>query len=235
MTMTPTPSPTASPGAEPGSLASHFEALLRYCAQANGAQGQSLAAAAHADSRLTQDIDSLGSLRAAAVLIAVTRPKPAEPSRVVLTLRSEKLTSHAGQVSLPGGSCDPEDSSRQETALREAEEEIGLPREAVEVIGQMGAIALPSGFEITPIIGLIDSGLTLTPCPREVADIFHPPLDLLMTPQAYLRSSAHYRGAERTILELGYEGFRIWGATAAILHSLAKQVQAERSRGTVLG
>jgi 8-oxo-dGTP pyrophosphatase MutT (NUDIX family) len=87
----------------------------------------------------------------------------------VLTLRSEKLKSHAGQVSLPGGSCDPEDSSRQETALREAEEEIGLPRDAVEVIGQMGAIALPSGFEITPVIGLIDSGLQLTPCPREVA------------------------------------------------------------------
>ena len=227
MTTTPTPKPESSNEARPGSLAPHFDALLRYCARANVAHGQSLAAATHADSRLTQDIDSLRSLRAAAVLIAVTRPKPAEPSRVVLTLRSEKLKSHAGQVSLPGGSCDPEDSSRQETALREAEEEIGLPRDAVEVIGQMGAIALPSGFEITPVIGLIDSGLQLTPCPREVADIFHPPLELLMTPPAYLRSSAHYRGAERTILELPYEGFRIWGATAAILHSLAKQVQTE--------
>ena len=226
MTVKPTLKPDASKEAGLAALPPHYDALLRYCAQ-----NQQLAAAAHADSRLSQDIDSLGSLRPAAVLIAVSRPQPTQPSRVVLTLRSETLSSHAGQVSLPGGSCDPEDASHRDTALREAEEEIGLPRDAVEVIGEMGAIALPSGFEITPIIGLIDEGLPLTPCPREVAAIFHPPLDLLMTPHAYSRSSAHYRGAERTILELPFEGFRIWGATAAILYSLAKQVTTELPRG----
>ena len=224
MTVKPTLKPNASQEAGLAPLAPHFDALLRYCSQ-----GQQLVAAAHADSRLTQDLGAMESLRPAAVLIAVSRPKPMQPSRVVLTLRSEQLKSHAGQVSLPGGSCDAEDKSRTETALREAEEEIGLPRNAVEVIGQMGAIALPSGFEITPIIGLIDDGLKLVPCPREVADIFHPPLELLMTPQAYSRSSAHYRGAERTILELPFKGFRIWGATAAILYSLAKQVAAQLS------
>ena len=87
-----------------------------------------------------------------------------------------------------------------------------------------GEISLPSGFRITPVIGLIDAGLTLTPCPDEVADIFHPPLDLLLDPTAYSRSITHYRGADRAIFELPYEGFRIWGATAAILYSLAKQV-----------
>ena len=178
----------------------------------------------HADPRIHHDILSPSSLRAAAVLIAVSRPSNAQASRVVLTLRSEKLKSHAGQVSLPGGTCDEEDADVIDTALREAEEEVGLARAAVEVIGQMGEISLPSGFRITPVIGLIDAGLTLTPCPDEVADIFHPPLDLLLDPRAYSRSVTHYRGADRTIFELPYEGFRIWGATAAILYSLAKQV-----------
>ena len=179
----------------------------------------------HADPRIHRDIISPSSLRAAAVLIAISRPSSAEISRVVLTLRSEKLKSHAGQVSLPGGTCDAGDENAIDTALREAEEEVGLARTSVEVIGQMGEISLPSGFRITPIIGLIDAGLALTPCPDEVADIFHPPLELLLDPEAYSRSTTYYRGADRTIFELPYEGFRIWGATAAILYSLAKQIK----------
>jgi 8-oxo-dGTP pyrophosphatase MutT (NUDIX family) len=180
----------------------------------------------HIDPRILADISEDTALRAAAVLIAVSRPTSSEASRVVLTLRSEKLSSHAGQVSLPGGSCDEQDCDAVATALREAEEEIGLAREEVEVIGQMSEIALPSGFKITPVVGLINSGIALTPCPREVAAIFHPPLDLLLDPDAYSRSTAYYRGADRTILEMPYEGYRIWGATAAILYYLAKQIRA---------
>jgi len=179
----------------------------------------------HADPRILQDIVSPSSLRAAAVLIAVTKPTMTDVSRVILTLRSENLKSHAGQVSLPGGTCDAGDDSAIATALREAEEEVGLARSSVEVIGQMSEISLPSGYRITPIVGLIDAGLTLTPCIDEVADIFHPPLDLLLDPSAYSRSTTRYRGADRTIFELPYEGFRIWGATAAILYSLARQVR----------
>lgn len=179
----------------------------------------------HADPRTHADVSHHDSLRAAAVLIAVTRPEENNNSKVVLTLRSENLNSHAGQVSLPGGTCDQNDCDATATALREAEEEIGLDRRQVEVIGHMGDIALPSGFLVTPVVGLIDSGLSLTPCPDEVADIFYPPLELLLNPNIYTSVTAQYPQGERTILELPYEGYRIWGVTAAILHSLARKLQ----------
>ncbi len=163
-----------------------------------------------------------GSLREAAVLIAVSRPGgDASPSKVVLTVRSENLKSHAGQISLPGGSIEPDDADLTAAALREAEEEIGLPPKHVEVIGELGPMALPSGFLVTPVVGLIPPGLAFTPCSREVADIFETPLDLILNPEAYVRSSYLHAGVNRRTLELHYEDYRIWGATAAILHRLA--------------
>ena len=152
----------------------------------------------------------------------MTRPGgEGSASHVVLTVRSENLNSHAGQISLPGGSCDPADSDLAATALREAEEEIGLPREQVEVAGELGPMALPSGFLVTPVVGLIPPGLDFTPCSHEVADIFQTPLDLILDPEAYVRSSYILAGVKRQTLELCYEDYRIWGATAAILHRLA--------------
>ena len=215
------PSPLGTPeSSRPSQIDPYFDALLRYFSQpCDNARIE------HPDPRIDSDILQRDSLRAAAVLIAVTRPRLDAHSRVVLTLRSEHLKSHAGQVSLPGGTCDAGDRDAIDTALREAEEEVGLQRDRVEVIGCMGEIALPSGFRITPVVGLIDDGLGLTPCPDAVADIFHPPLSLLLEPSAYARSTAHYRGADRTILELPFEGYRIWGATAAILHSLARKLR----------
>ena len=162
------------------------------------------------------------SLREAAVLIAVSRPGGnSAPSKVVLTVRSENLKSHAGQISLPGGSIEPHDADLTAAALREAEEEIGLPPKQVEVIGELGPMALPSGFLVTPVVGLIQPGLAFTPCSREVADIFETPLDLILNPEAYVRSSYLHAGVKRGTLELHYEDYRIWGATAAILHRLA--------------
>lgn len=162
------------------------------------------------------------SLRKAAVLIPVSRPvREAPSSRVVLTVRSENLKSHAGQISLPGGSIEPGDKSLADAALREAEEEIGLPPKQVEVIGELGPMALPSGFLVTSVVGLIPPGLAFTACSREVADIFETPLDLILNPEAYVRSSYLHAGVKRGTLELHYEDYRIWGATAAILHRLA--------------
>ncbi len=162
------------------------------------------------------------SLREAAVLIPVSRPDDDHAaSNVVLTVRSENLRSHAGQISLPGGSIESGDADLAAAALREAEEEIGLPGEQVEVIGELGPMALPSGFLVTPVVGLIPPGLEFTACSREVADIFQTPLDLILNPEAYVRSSYIHAGVKRGTLELHYEDYRIWGATAAILHRLA--------------
>ena len=173
------------------------------------------------NSRRDEKHPSPESLREAAVLIAVSRPRDFTPSNVVFTVRSENLKSHAGQISLPGGSIEPEDANLAAAALREAEEEIGLPPKQVEVIGELGPMALPSGFLVTPAVGLIPPGLEFTACSREVADIFQTPLDLILNPEAYARSSYLHAGVKRRTLELRYEDYRIWGATAAILHRLA--------------
>ena len=89
-------------------------------------------------------------------------------------------------------------------------------------------MALPSGFHITPIVGLIDPGLSFTPAPDEVADIFQVPLELVLDLNAYEASYMTYNDVERKVLELHYEDYRIWGATAAILHHLAMQVAKHR-------
>lgn len=165
------------------------------------------------------------ALRKASVLIPITRHKPGKNSEIVLTVRSENLNSHPGQISLPGGSEEASDSDVVATALRESEEEIGLAQGDVEVIGRLGDMALPSGFQITPIVGLIEPDLEYVPCPIEVAEIFHAPLHLLMNPDAYKATSMTYDNQSRKVLELQFERFRIWGATAAILYHLAQMIE----------
>ncbi len=165
------------------------------------------------------------ALRKASVLIPVTRHRPGKSSEIVLTVRSENLNSHPGQVSLPGGSEESIDSGVVATALRESEEEIGLAQSNVEVIGRLGDMALPSGFQITPIVGLIEPDLEFVPCPIEVAEIFHAPLSLLMNPDSYNATSMTYDNQARKILELQFKRFRIWGATAAILYHLAQMIE----------
>ena len=165
------------------------------------------------------------ALRKASVLIPITRHKPGKNSEIVLTVRSENLNSHPGQISLPGGSEEAIDSDVVATALRESQEEIGLVQGDVEVIGRLGDMALPSGFQITPIVGLIEPDLKYVPCPIEVAEIFHAPLSLLINPDSYKPTSMTYENQSRKILELQFKRFRIWGATAAILYHLAQMIE----------
>ena len=167
---------------------------------------------------------STATFRKASVLIPVIKPSSVSSSQIVLTVRSNDLSSHAGQVSLPGGTREIHDVDDIETALRESEEEIGLSPESVEIIGQLGDIQLPSGFQVTPVIGLIEPEPQLTPCPIEVSEIFMVPTVLLLNPESYSFSIMEYQGKPRRILELHFEGYRIWGATAVILHHLASQL-----------
>lgn len=200
----------------------HYQGLLDYfAAQSNTAAD----AIPHPDLSINAMAqEKLEQFRRAAVLIPVTRLRDDE-SHVVLTVRSENLKSHAGQISLPGGTSEPEDSDETATALRESEEEIGLLAHQVEVIGRLGELALPSGFRVTPVIGVIENDLEFEACPIEVADVFQAPLELILDPDAYVHSSYEYQNQQRKVLELHYEDYRIWGATAAILYHLAVQVR----------
>lgn len=199
-----------------------FQKLLAYFAQSGEHSPLPIPHPDDSVNRLAKE--QLASLRRAAVLIPITRANAHTKSQVILTVRSANLKSHAGQISLPGGTQDAGDVDVYATALRESEEEIGLPASKVEIIGRLGELALPSGFRVTPIVGVIEPGLPLTPCPLEVADIFHAPLSLVLDPNAYRSSEMLFNNVPRKILELTYEDYRIWGATAAILHHLALRV-----------
>ena len=164
--------------------------------------------------------------REAAVLIPLITATENEQEKILLTLRTEHLNSHAGQVSLPGGSSEPGDEDLIETALRESEEEIGLNPADVKVIGTLGTIVLPSGFCVTPVIGSVKPDYPFRPCPREVAEIFQVPASLLLRPESWQSCYVTYKDRRRKVLELHYGNYRIWGATAAILYHLATELEA---------
>ena len=157
----------------------------------------------------------------AAVLVAVVdRPEPT----VILTVRPETMRRHAGQIAFPGGRIDPGDDGPVAAALREAEEEIALAPSAVEVIGLADRYRTITGFEVTPVVGVVPPGLPLEPHPGEVADVFEAPLYYLLRPEHQLVRTAMWRGRERSYYEIDYEGRRIWGATAAMIVNLSRRL-----------
>jgi 8-oxo-dGTP pyrophosphatase MutT (NUDIX family) len=157
----------------------------------------------------------------AAVLIAVVdRPQPT----VILTLRTDTVRKHAGQVAFPGGRVDPEDEDEIAAALREAEEEIELPPAQVEIIGIADRYRTITGYEVTPVIGVVPPDLPLRPHPAEVAAIFEAPLDYLLDPKHQLIRTIQWRGAERCYYEIDWQGRRIWGATAAMIVNLSRRL-----------
>jgi len=157
-------------------------------------------------------------LRPASVLVPlVMRP---EAITVLLTQRTEELPSHAGQVAFPGGRYHVDDADAVATALRETEEEIGLPRHQVKVIGQLDTYATGTGYAITPVVGLVHPPLELKPDPREVADIFEVPLRFFLDPVNHELRSAFWQGRERQFYVMPYQNRYIWGATAGMLKNL---------------
>lgn len=171
------------------------------------------------------------AIRNAAVLITFTKQinnDPFHESHVMLTLRTAHLRRHAGQISLPGGSADPSDTDIIQTALREAEEETQLRPHEVNILGKLPALMMPSAFHVTPVVGLISPDLELKACPDEVAEIFYVPASVLLNPTNYRINHMNFKGRQRSFWELNFGNYRIWGATAAILHHLAVELDQLR-------
>jgi len=162
-----------------------------------------------------------GSTPAAVLVPVVDRPSPT----VILTLRPETMRKHAGQISFPGGRIDPGDDGPVAAALREAEEEIGLPRSAVQVIGIADRYRTVTGFEVTPVLGVVPPDLPVTPQPGEVAAVFEAPLDFLLDPGNHRVREAEWRGRMRTYYEIEWGERRIWGATAAMIVNLSRRLE----------
>jgi 8-oxo-dGTP pyrophosphatase MutT (NUDIX family) len=157
-------------------------------------------------------------LRDAAVLVAlVERP---EGWMVILTQRTAHLAAHAGQISFPGGGVEPGDADAVATALRETEEEIGLPAPRVEVMGGLDLYVTRTGFRITPVVGLVRPPFILRPDPYEVAEVFEVPLGFLLDPASLGRESRRIQGVERSFPVFRWQQRVIWGATAGMLANL---------------
>jgi 8-oxo-dGTP pyrophosphatase MutT (NUDIX family) len=163
-----------------------------------------------------------GDLTPAAVLVAVV--DHVSPT-VILTERPKTMRRHPGQISFPGGRIDPGDDGAVAAALREAEEEIALPRDAVEVVGVADLYRTITGFEVTPIVGVVPPGLALEPQPGEVAALFEAPLHHLLDSRHHIVRTVEWQGRERSYYEIEWEGRRIWGATAAMIVNLSRRLE----------
>lgn len=160
------------------------------------------------------------ALRPAAVLVPlIDRP---EGMSVLLTLRTAHLSAHAGQISFPGGSIDAADRDACEAALRETEEEIGLSRDYVTLIGRLDTYVTGTGFEITPIVGIVQPPFPLAADPFEVAEIFEVPLSFVLDRKNHRRTERVFEARRRVFFVLPFENWNIWGATAGILVNLAE-------------
>ena len=162
-----------------------------------------------------------GRATPAAVLIAIT-DVPHDP-QVILTQRPRAMRDHPGQVAFPGGKIDPGEDAIT-AALREAEEELALPREAVRVIGTSDIYHTGTGFLVTPVVGVVPPGLCLIPSPTEVEAWFEAPLAMLLDPASWTTNEVFWQGMNRRYLELEWQGFRIWGVTAAIIANLSRRL-----------
>ena len=145
---------------------------------------------------------------------------------VLLTQRTDHLRDHAGQVSFPGGRAEHSDADAAATALREAEEEVGLPHDRVEVIGELPTYSTVTSYVVTPVVALVTPPFTLALDRFEVAEAFEVPLAFLMSPANHRRHVFHYDGGERQFLSMPWQGHFIWGATAAMIRNFYRFLSA---------
>lgn len=164
-----------------------------------------------------------GRTAQAAVLIAITdRPQPG----LILTQRPQGMRDHPGQVAFPGGKLNPGEDAVT-AALREAHEELALAPRQARIVGTTDRYQTGTGFDITPVVAVVPPDLVLAPDPREVEAWFEAPLALLLDRANWNEQEVFWRGNMRKYLELHYEGFRIWGVTAAIIANLSRRIGTE--------
>lgn len=161
-------------------------------------------------------------LRPAAVLCGVVE-RPAG-LHVILTQRPDTMKEHAGQIAFPGGKIDAGDADAIAAALREAEEEIGMPATAAEVLGVIDHYVTGTGFRVEPVVAWIDPDFVARPDPREVDEVFEAPLDFLMDPSNLKRHTGTWGGRRRFYYAIPWRGRYIWGATAGMLKCLADRI-----------
>ena len=164
---------------------------------------------------------------AASTPAAVLIPVIAHPAGMTLlfTQRTTHLKSHAGQVSFPGGRAEPGDASAEFTALREAEEEIGLSRDRVEILARLPDYRTRTGFRVTPVVGLVTPPLALAPDPREVESVFEVPLAFLLDPNNRQQRTREFQGTTVGYYVFEYQDRVIWGATAGMLVNLYRMLE----------
>lgn len=187
----------------------------------------------------------LGARPVAAAAVLVPLVQRPQGVHVLLTQRTAHLRDHAGQISFPGGRSEPEDASPRHTALREAQEEIGLAPDQVEVIGELPLYRTVTAFEVTPVVALLQPQLQLQLDAFEVAEAFEVPLAFLMNPANHRRHLFRWEGGERQFLSMPWTGsglarsggpdaptepdmpreYFIWGATAAMLRNFYRFLQ----------
>lgn len=167
-----------------------------------------------ADDLEKQQLAASLELRPAAVLLLVVNH--AEPT-VVFTMRTAHLSDHAGQISFPGGRCDEGDCTPERTALREAQEEIGLEADRVQLLGRLPEYRTSTGFSVTPVVGWAEPPVSYQPDPHEVAEVFEVPLAFLLDSRNHRYESAFFKGRMRKYWAMPFGERFIWGATAGML------------------
>jgi len=175
--------------------------------------------------RARQEV-ALPGFRESAVLVPIVVEDGA-PERLLFTVRHADLSTHAGQISFPGGKRDPEDADAAATAIREAAEELGIAPADVDVLGLLGDVPTPTGFVITPVVARVQGPLRLAPNVDEVAAVFVCELAELAHPSRYANGGIRsFLGVSYAMHEYQWEQHRIWGATARIVHELLQVLAA---------
>jgi 8-oxo-dGTP pyrophosphatase MutT (NUDIX family) len=164
------------------------------------------------------------AMREAAVLVPIVAREP--EVTVLMIRRNDALRSHSGQIAFPGGKLEEIDGGPVDAALREAEEETGLPRMLVEPKGFLDGYLTRTAYQVVPVVALVTPGFSLNPDPVEVADIFEVPLRFLMGPENHLLHSRDWQGKSRSFYAMPYGERYIWGATAGMIKNLYDRMYA---------